>query len=384
MFSRKSNGDAQAQVAAIDRSQATIEFNLDGTIITANQNFLDAIGYSLAEIQGKHHRMFVEPTSATAPNTGNSGRSSTAANISRPSTSASARAAGRSGSRRPTIRSSTAHSKPFKVVKFATDITAEEDPQHGGCRQDRRHRSGAGRDRIQSRRHHRHRQREFPRGDGLYAARNPGQASQHVCRAARCATAPPISEFWAGPRTRRIPGRRIQAHRQGRQGGLDSRVATIRCSTRTASRSRSSNSRPISPQQKLRNADLGGQIAAIGKSQAVIEFNLDGTIITANENFLQALGYTLGEIKGKHHSMFVDPAERDSAGIPGVLGGAQPRRIPGRRIQADRQGRQGGLDPGFVQPDPRPQRQAVQGRQIRHRRHEAGAACAWAMSASAA
>src|ERR1700710_1588903 len=52
---------------------------------------------------------------------------------------------------------------------------------------------------------------------------------------------------------------------------------------------------------------------AISKSQAVIEFNLDGTIITANQNFLNALGYySIEEIKGKHHSLFVDQATRDS------------------------------------------------------------------------
>jgi PAS domain S-box-containing protein len=49
------------------------------------------------------------------------------------------------------------------------------------------------------------------------------------------------------------------------------------------------------------------------KSQAVIEFEMDGTIVTANENFLKALGYTLAEIQGKHHSMFVEQAMRDSA-----------------------------------------------------------------------
>jgi methyl-accepting chemotaxis protein len=63
--------------------------------------------------------------------------------------------------------------------------------------------------------------------------------------------------------------------------------------------------------QKLKTADSAGQLAAIGKSQAVIEFNLDGTIIDANDNFLCALGYTFAEIKGRHHSMFVEPAERD-------------------------------------------------------------------------
>jgi methyl-accepting chemotaxis protein len=66
-------------------------------------------------------------------------------------------------------------------------------------------------------------------------------------------------------------------------------------------------------EQKLRTADYEGQIAAIQKSQAVIEFNLDGTIITANENFLQTLGYRLDEIQGRHHSMFVGEKERQTA-----------------------------------------------------------------------
>ncbi len=62
-------------------------------------------------------------------------------------------------------------------------------------------------------------------------------------------------------------------------------------------------------QDKLRNADYEGQLAAVNKSQAVIEFKLDGTIVKANENFLKTLGYTMEEIKGKHHSIFVDPKE---------------------------------------------------------------------------
>ena len=53
--------------------------------------------------------------------------------------------------------------------------------------------------------------------------------------------------------------------------------------------------------------DNAGQVAAINRSQAVIEFNLDGTIITANKNFLSVMGYELNEIKGKHHSIFVEP-----------------------------------------------------------------------------
>jgi len=64
--------------------------------------------------------------------------------------------------------------------------------------------------------------------------------------------------------------------------------------------------------EKLAAADSAGQIAAIGKSQAVIEFLMDGTIVQANENFLRAMGYTSDEIKGKHHSIFVDEAYRQS------------------------------------------------------------------------
>jgi len=59
-------------------------------------------------------------------------------------------------------------------------------------------------------------------------------------------------------------------------------------------------------------ANLQGQLAAVDKVLAIIEFDLDGTILTANENFLNAVGYRLDEIKGQNHSVFVDPAMRSS------------------------------------------------------------------------
>jgi PAS domain S-box-containing protein len=64
--------------------------------------------------------------------------------------------------------------------------------------------------------------------------------------------------------------------------------------------------------ERLLNLDYAAQSAAIGRSQAVIEFSPDGTIVTANENFLEAMGYRLDEITGKHHSIFVDPSKRDA------------------------------------------------------------------------
>src|SRR5262245_48067781 len=67
------------------------------------------------------------------------------------------------------------------------------------------------------------------------------------------------------------------------------------------------------PIEKPRSgAELAGMVAAINRSQAVIEFTPDGRILTANENFCGALGYSLSEIQGQHHSMFVDPMERNS------------------------------------------------------------------------
>jgi methyl-accepting chemotaxis protein len=66
-------------------------------------------------------------------------------------------------------------------------------------------------------------------------------------------------------------------------------------------------------QIQARLIDLDGKMTAIGRSQAVIEFNLDGTIIDANQNLLTTMGYSLDEIRGAHHRQFMDPAEAASA-----------------------------------------------------------------------
>ena len=54
-------------------------------------------------------------------------------------------------------------------------------------------------------------------------------------------------------------------------------------------------------------------IDALQRSTAVIEFNLDGTVLTANERFLSAMGYRLEQVKGKHHRLFCDPQDAGSA-----------------------------------------------------------------------
>ncbi len=173
--------DYEGTIEAIDKVQAVIEFSMDGTILNANDNFCNTLGYALDEIIGKHHSMFVEPKLKESAEYKafwdklNRGEYE----------SAEYKRLGKGG-KEVWIQASynpimDLNGKPFKVVKFATEVT----------------------------------------------------------------------------------------------------------------------------EQKLQNADFSGQISAIGKAQAVIEFNMDGTIISANENFCNTVGYALDEIVGKHHSMFV-------------------------------------------------------------------------------
>ncbi|RZL02048.1 MAG: PAS domain S-box protein [Rubrivivax sp.] len=180
--------DMAGQINAIHKAQAVIEFTLDGKILHANDNFLNTLGYSLADIKGQHHGMFVDPDHRASAEYRlfweKLGRGEFDAG--------EYKRIGRGG-KEIWIQASynpimDVHGKPFKVVKYATDITAT----------------------------------------------------------------------------------------------------------------------------KLLAANFAGQLSAINKAQAVIEFSMDGTIVCANDNFLGAVGYSLSEIKGQHHGMFVDPDHRAS------------------------------------------------------------------------
>ncbi|MEX3010987.1 methyl-accepting chemotaxis protein [Hoeflea sp. TYP-13] len=117
------NSDAKAILAAMNSSQAVIEFDLAGNILTANENFCNAVGYSLSEIQGKHHSMFVEPEYAASDE-----YREFWAKLNRGEfDSAQYKRLGKGG-REIWIEASYnplfSGGKPYKVVKFATDITA--------------------------------------------------------------------------------------------------------------------------------------------------------------------------------------------------------------------------------------------------------------------
>ncbi|KAF1030948.1 MAG: Biofilm dispersion protein BdlA [Pseudomonas sp.] len=62
----QAESEANAKLEAIDRAMAVMEFNLDGTVISANNNFLQRVGYSLAQVQGQHHRLFCKPELANS------------------------------------------------------------------------------------------------------------------------------------------------------------------------------------------------------------------------------------------------------------------------------------------------------------------------------
>ena len=313
MFSR-SNSVAQAalaQIEAISKSQAVIEFNLDGTIVTANENFLKTLGYSLSEIQGKHHSMFVEPAM----------RDSAAyrefwANLNRGQYQAAAFKRIGKGGKEVWIQASynpmlDRNGRVYKVIKLATDITAEK---LGGM-EDAGMIAAIGRAQAVI---------AFNL-DGTIVTANENflktlgyslgeiQGKHHsmfVEPATRDSAA--YREFWAS--LNRGEYQAAEYKRIGKGG----KEVWILASYNPILDEKGKPFKVVKfatdvSEQKLRTADLAGQIAAIGKSQAVIEFNMDGSVLTANENFLNALGYSLREIQGKHHSMFVDASDRDGA-----------------------------------------------------------------------
>jgi methyl-accepting chemotaxis protein len=310
MFGRKSNGDAQAQIAAINRSQAVIEFAMDGTILTANQNFLNALGYRLEEIKGKHHSMFVPVGQRDSADY----RAFWAA-LNRGEYQAAEYKRIAKGGRAVWIEASynpvmDGNNKPVKVVKVASDITQKK----MGNLADAGKISAVNRAQAVI---------EFNL-DGTIVTANENflktlgytlgeiQGKHHsmfVEQAEKDSAA--YRDFWAALNRGEL---QTGEYKRLGKGGKDVWIlasynpvldengksfGVVKFATDVTA-------------QKLKNADLAGQIEAIGKSQAIIEFKLDGTIIQANANFLGALGYTLGEIIGKHHSMFVDQAERES------------------------------------------------------------------------
>ena len=93
-------------------------------------------------------------------------------------------------------------------------------------------------------------------------------------------------------------------------------------------------------------SQIADKYNAIARSQAVIEFTPDGKILTANRNFLDALGYELDEIVGQNHALFVEPKYAATPEYRQFWDALRAGQFQARRVQADRQGRPPRLDPG--------------------------------------
>jgi methyl-accepting chemotaxis protein len=303
--------EGRALAAAIKKSQAVIEFSADGTILGANPNFLSALGYTLEEIVGKNHSMFVTPEMKSSAeyrafwNNLNRGEYQ-AGEFKR--LGKGGKEVWIQGSYNPILGND---GKPLKIVKFAMDTTAVKIRSMDDAGKI----AAIGRSQAVI---------EF-KLDGTIVTANDlflnvmgynlaeiegRHHSMFVDPATRDGAA--YREFWAS--LNRGEYQAAEYKRIGKNGKEVWILATYNPIL-------DETGRPIKvvkfasdvTEQKLRTANFSGQIEAIGKSQAVIEFSMDGIVLSANENFLDVLGYALSEIQGKHHSMFVVPSERDGA-----------------------------------------------------------------------
>jgi methyl-accepting chemotaxis protein len=307
----KNSSSDKALADALGRSQAVIEFGMDGTIHTANDNFLKALGYTLGEIQGKHHSMFVDPSERDSA----AYRDFWAALRRGEYQAAEYKRIGKGGMEvwiqatyNPVLDGS---GKPVKVVKFATDITARKIKSMEDAGQI----AAIGRAQaviaFEMNGTILTANENFLKALGYTLGEIQGKHhSMFVDPQERDSAA--YREFWA--KLNRGENQSAEYKRIGKGG----KEVWILASYNPVLDEKGKPFRVVKfatdvTKAKLSTADLAGQIAAIGKSQAVIEFNMDGTIIGANQNFLKTLGYALEEIRGKHHSMFVDPSERDGA-----------------------------------------------------------------------
>ena len=308
--------DYRGQVDAIRKSQAVIEFTLDGTILDANDNFLNALGYSLAEVRGKHHSLFVDPEEQASP-----AYRTFWERLGRGEYDAGQyRRIGKDG-RVVWIQASynpvmDASGRPVKVVKFATDITGIVEERQAGLRVQR------ATDNLSS---------SVMMVDRDLIITYVNESTRVLLKG----IAPQIRQLWADFDPDRIVGvcidrfhkdpshqRRLLADPSRMPYKTDIRIGGLiihlcvnatydEHGTHVGNSLEWANVTEIRAAEAL-NTDLAHQMAAISKAQAVIEFSLDGRVVTANANFLKTLGYALEEIEGQHHSMFLAPAERNT------------------------------------------------------------------------
>ncbi|MCC6598871.1 MAG: PAS domain-containing methyl-accepting chemotaxis protein [Alphaproteobacteria bacterium] len=301
-----SSKNLEAKCEAIERSQAVVEFNMDGTILTANENFLKTVGYDLEDIRGQHHSIFVDEEYARSHEYKEFWDKLNHGEFE----SREYKRLGKGG-KEIWIQASynpifDMNDRPFKVVKYAIEVTGQKlfhADVNGQI-------EAIGKSQAVI---------EFNMdGTILTANENFLKAvgysledirGQHhkIFVEEEYARSEEYKDFWEKLNRGEFESREYK------RIGKDGREIWIQASYNPIF---DMNDRPFKvvkyatdvTEPKFKNADTEGQINAIKRVQAVIEFNLDGTILTANENFLNAVGYELDEVQGQHHSMFVEPA----------------------------------------------------------------------------
>ncbi|MEV6932333.1 PAS domain-containing methyl-accepting chemotaxis protein [Dactylosporangium sp. NPDC051485] len=300
---KQRNAEFEGKVAAIDRAQAVIEFDLDGMILSANRNFLETMGYgSSDELKGRHHRIFVEPAYAVSEEYRDFW-----ARLGRGEFETGEYKRFGKGGREVWLQATynpifDLEGRPYKVVKFATDVTESkrrsvefegkvsainraqavvEFDTHGVVLDANRNfldLMGYGPDDVRGRPH-----RMFV---------DPQEAASEQ-----------YEDFWERLRRGEFDaGEYKRIGKDGREVWIQATYNPIL----------NLDGKPYKivkfaadvTQSKLRQAEFEGKVAAINRGQAVIEFDLEGNVLTANDNFLRTMGYSLREIVAQHHSMF--------------------------------------------------------------------------------
>jgi len=301
----------RGEAEALDKSLAVISFAMDGTVLEANDNFLATVGYSREEVVGKHHSMFVAAEDVSCP-----AYAEFWAKLNRGEYDAAEYERVRRDGRKVWIRASynpvlDETGTPVKVIKYATDVT--EAKAAAADFQAQVEAIGKSQAMI-----------TFEM-DGTIVDANENflrtvnytldeiRGEHHSMFVEdRGVDSPEYKEFWAKlNRGEFHAGEYKRIGRNGREvwiqatynpiSDIDGRlVKVVKFATDVTT-------------TKLAASELQGRVDAIVRAQAVITFEMDGTIVDANDNFLETLGFARDEVVGRHHSMFIEESRRGSA-----------------------------------------------------------------------
>ncbi len=302
--------ELKAKVAAIDRATVRVEFDLEGRIVAANANFLQLFGYGREALRKLRHADL-----APAEHTAGAAYRDFWSRLRRGAVEAGEFPRLASGGRELWLRETyspivDASGKPSRVLLLASDITDQKLAAHYAEAQVRAISNALA-------------VVEFSL-EGVVVDANPnflamfGYTREEVCGRHHSMFVEPAlresldyKQFWHQlTRGRPQAGEFKRIGQAGREIWIHASYSAVLDMHGHPCRIVEHASDITA--QKLEAANFRGQIAAIDKSQAIVEFDLSGHVIAANENFLGTLGYSLDEVRGRHHRMFVDAAYGDS------------------------------------------------------------------------